>query len=316
MWPSAVTRWPARSPVTPSPTDSISPANSWPTTIGGLTRPWAHGFQSAMWRSVPQTPACRTAIRTSPGPGDGLGTVVTFRPGPRLGFTMACMCARDAGCVKRDALEDGSREAAIYLEYCAGNIAGPFRRQKHDRGRELFRRTDPPDRRLGQPLLDHVGAGFCQLFNPLRGDESRADAVDGDAVFRALVRQCFGEAEHARTRRGREDEAGQRLQGGDRGEADDATPLRLGHDRHGGAREMDRGKEVQLDRLAPGIRRLVLERSRGGTAGIAEQHVEPAELLCDVLHQFLGLGRNRHVRGEGRRLGIAAVDCDLRALRG
>ena len=79
---------------------------------------------------------------------------------------------------------------------------------------------------------------------------------------------------------------------------------------------MDGGQEVQLDRLAPGIRRLVLERSRGGTAGIAEQHVEAAELLCDVLHQFLSLGRNRHVRGEGRRLGIAAVDRDLRAFRG
>src|SRR5207247_11348391 len=110
-------------------------------------RPCAHASQSAMWRSVPQTPACRTAISTSPGPGDGFGTDFTVRPGARFSLTMACMKTGEEGRGTGDGLENRSGETAIDLEHCAGNIAGSFRRQKHDRGRELFRRADPPDRR-------------------------------------------------------------------------------------------------------------------------------------------------------------------------
>src|SRR5207302_761997 len=56
-----------------------------------------HRDVSAMWTSVPHTPACRTAMSTSPGPGDGFGTVATFRPGTRCSLTMAFMETRDAG---------------------------------------------------------------------------------------------------------------------------------------------------------------------------------------------------------------------------
>src|SRR5256886_6399929 len=115
IWPSAVTSCPVRSSATPPPTATISPANSCPTTRGGLRRPSAHAFQSAMCRSVPHTPACRTAIKTSPGPGDGLGTVVTLRPGARRSLTIACIETRDARCEMRDALEDRPREAAVDL---------------------------------------------------------------------------------------------------------------------------------------------------------------------------------------------------------
>ena len=49
MWPSAVTRLPgANSPRTASPTSTTSPANSCPSTRGGLIRPRAHWSQSAM----------------------------------------------------------------------------------------------------------------------------------------------------------------------------------------------------------------------------------------------------------------------------
>src|SRR2546422_2128353 len=78
-------------------------------------RPCAHASQSAMWTSVPHTPACRTAMSTSPGPGDGFGTVATFRPGTRCSLTMAFMETRDAGCEMRDALENGSRKPAVDL---------------------------------------------------------------------------------------------------------------------------------------------------------------------------------------------------------
>ena len=44
---------------------------------------------------------CRTAMSTSPGPGDGFGTVATFRPGARRSLTIACMDARETGQGKR-----------------------------------------------------------------------------------------------------------------------------------------------------------------------------------------------------------------------
>src|SRR5436190_4882432 len=44
-----------------------------------------------MWRSVPHTPACRTAINTSPGPAAGFRTLVTSRPGARCCLTIACI---------------------------------------------------------------------------------------------------------------------------------------------------------------------------------------------------------------------------------
>src|SRR2546428_13224986 len=98
-------------------------------------RPCAHASQSAMWTSVPHTPACRTAMSTSPGPADGLGTVATFRPGTRCSLPMAFMETRDAGCVMRDALENGSRKPAVHLEHGAGKIASPLgREERHRRG--------------------------------------------------------------------------------------------------------------------------------------------------------------------------------------
>src|SRR5258705_3369045 len=200
MCTSAVTSCPTRSPVTPSPSPWISPANSWPTTMGGLMRPCAHESQSAMWRSVPQTPACRTAISTSPGPGVGLGMDFTVSPGARFSLTIACMYW-GLGIGIRGWSENRTDKATIHLQHRAGNIAGPFGRQKHDGGRELFRSADPADRGFGHPLLDHLGPGLRQLLDTLGGDESRAHAVDGDAILRDLVRQCLGEAEDAGARR-------------------------------------------------------------------------------------------------------------------
>src|SRR2546426_1450961 len=51
----------------------------------------------------PYTTLFRSAISTSAGPGDGFGTVATFRPGARRSLTIACMKTRDAGCGMRDA---------------------------------------------------------------------------------------------------------------------------------------------------------------------------------------------------------------------
>ena len=97
MWPSAVTSSPGlKSSWTSLPTSTISPANSWPSVTGGLTRPWAQGFQSAIWRSVPQTPAWCTRISTSDGPHVGFGTSRTVSPGPRTALTIAFIAPRKA----------------------------------------------------------------------------------------------------------------------------------------------------------------------------------------------------------------------------
>ena len=91
-------------------------------------RPCAHASQSAMCKSVPQTPAWRTAISTSPGPATGFGTLLTDRPGARFSLTIACIetGTGDGGRGKGDGLEDRAGEPAVHLEHGAGNIAGGF----------------------------------------------------------------------------------------------------------------------------------------------------------------------------------------------
>ena len=75
---------------------------------------------------------------------------------------------------------------------------------------------------------------------------------------------------------------------------------------------MDRGQQIELDCLLPRVGGLILEWRRGRPSGIAEQHIEPAELLRDVVDQPLSLGRDADIRGKWR-VGAAAVDRDLRA---
>src|SRR5712691_6298578 len=54
-----------------------------------------------MWRSVPHTPACRTAISTSPGPAVGLETLLTARPGAGFSLTIARITNGDEGTTGR-----------------------------------------------------------------------------------------------------------------------------------------------------------------------------------------------------------------------
>src|SRR6266566_4611149 len=222
-WPSAVTAWPTLSSATPSPTAATSPANSWPTTRGGLIRPSAHASQSAMWTSVPHTPAWRTAMSTSPGPGDGFGTVATFRPGARRSLTIACMDARDTGNGTGKTLEDRPREASVHLQHGSGNIAGPLGREERDRRRKLVgaaHATEWDARHhvahdvLRRALLA-LGPGLGEPRDPLRCDEPGTHHVHGDPLGRDLVGQGFREPQDTRPRGGGEDEPRQGLFGGD-----------------------------------------------------------------------------------------------------
>ena len=90
--PSAVTlspTWRSPAPFASTPISAISPANSCPITTGGLSRPDAQASHSQMWRSVPQTPACRTRMRTSFAPILGVGTSFSVIPTPALSLTSA-----------------------------------------------------------------------------------------------------------------------------------------------------------------------------------------------------------------------------------
>src|SRR6266480_5154815 len=193
---------------------AMYPANSWPTTSGGLIRPSAHASQSAMWTSVPHTPACRTAMSTSPGPGDGLGTVVTLRPGARFSFTIACIEAGKGETGKGKRSKNGSCESPVHLQHGAGNIAGPLGREERDRRRELVGAAHAAERNTRDHLAHDVlrrallalRAGLSELRDPLRRDEAGTHDVHGDPFGRDLVGQGFSEPQDTRARRGGEDE--------------------------------------------------------------------------------------------------------------
>src|SRR5437667_435062 len=207
MCPSAVTSWPVLSSPTPSPTATISPANSCPMTRGGLRRPCAQASHSAMCRSVPHTPAWRTAMSTSPGPAAGFGTVATLRPGPGRSFTMACMAGiREA---ERGGSEDGAREAPVHLDHDARDVAGAFGGQEHDGRSQLVGAAHASHRNVCDHLAHHfLGAAVLplrprlgELLDPFGGDESGAHHVDRDPLRGHLVGERLGEAEHAGARR-------------------------------------------------------------------------------------------------------------------
>src|SRR6266581_1971042 len=89
-WPSALTYAPLSSPVTSEPSRSIRPANSCPWMSGTLIRACAHASQSKMCTSVPQIDATSTRIRTSAGPGSGIGTDrISVLRGDGFDFTAA-----------------------------------------------------------------------------------------------------------------------------------------------------------------------------------------------------------------------------------
>src|SRR2546427_11041616 len=141
---------------------TISPANSWPMTSGGLRRPCAQASHSAMCRSVPHTPAWRTAISTSPGPADGLGTVATLRPGAGRSFRMACMAG--SGKRKREGAEDGAGETPVHPDHGARDIAGAFRGEEHDGRGELVGAAHAAHREFRDHLPHHfLGAAGLPL---------------------------------------------------------------------------------------------------------------------------------------------------------
>src|SRR5215475_4056672 len=83
---SALTKSPAVTAVTSSPTFSTTPQNSCPSVTGGLIRPWDQRSHPYICKSVPQIDAVRTRTSTSVGPMTG--TVVLSSESPRAACTL------------------------------------------------------------------------------------------------------------------------------------------------------------------------------------------------------------------------------------
>ncbi len=91
--PSPETAIPALKSFTFSPTVTISPTNSCPTTIGtGIVR-CAQASHRSMCTSVPQIPVLCTRTSTSLIPISGTGTSRIQMPGSRSAFTNARIVA-------------------------------------------------------------------------------------------------------------------------------------------------------------------------------------------------------------------------------
>src|SRR5256886_3931391 len=171
-------------------------------------------------------------------------------------------------------------------------MAGSFRGQERDRRRELVGASHASQRNRRRQVAHHflraamfpLGAAFGQLGDALRGDEPGTDHVHRDPRGRHFVRQGLGEAQDAGARRGGQDEAGERLFGGDGGEANHPSPLELPHDRHGGAGQVHGGEQVQLDGAVKRVPSLLAERRRRRRS---EEHTSELQsqsnLVCRLL---------------------------------
>ena len=93
--PSADTRSPTSMFCTSRPVSATSPMNSWPRVTGGVTRCCDHWSHCWMCRSVPQIPARRTLMSTSPERISGTGASHSTRPGTAPGLRIAFMETED-----------------------------------------------------------------------------------------------------------------------------------------------------------------------------------------------------------------------------
>ena len=113
-----------------------------------------------------------------------------------------------------------------------------------------------------------------------RAERARAHAVDADPVARVLDRRDLRELDHRRLRRAVRRGVRPRGEPGDRRGEDDRARLLRAHDRHRGPDAVDRTEHVDAERALPVLGRQVVDATvRREHAGVADQHVEPAEAL-------------------------------------
>ena len=88
-WPSPLTWSPTSTSVTPEPTSTTSPANSWPTVRGQRDRPRRPGVPGLDVQIGAADAGGRTSTSTSPGPTGGVGISTSSSPGPGAVLTSA-----------------------------------------------------------------------------------------------------------------------------------------------------------------------------------------------------------------------------------
>ena len=139
-----------------------------------------------------------------------------------------------------------------------------------------------------------------------RTERPRAHAVDAYPVAGVLDRRDLRELDHGRLRRAVRSGVRPRGETGDRRREDDRPGLLRAHDGHRGADAVDGAEHVDPERALPILGREVVDAAvRGEHAGVADQHVEPAEALHGARDDGFDLGDLTHV-------GRHRLDCAAR----
>ena len=150
-----------------------------------------------------------------------------------------------------------------------------------------------PERVLGGDGVDRL---LRQVFVDSRQERSGAHAVDADPVARVLDRRDLGELDHRGLRRAVRRGVGPRGETRDGGGEDDRPRLLCPHDGHRGADAVDGAEDVDPEGALPLLGRQVVDATvRGKHAGVADQHVEPAEALHRERDHRFDVGDLTHV---------------------
>src|SRR5688500_7866049 len=123
-----------------------------------------------MWRSVPQTLAASTWMRTSWGPGSGTGASGTrVSPGPGASFRMARIVL-DMVCGD-SLLQDPEMEPAVQVDRKRGRELEVRTGHGPDGPRHVLGFSPPPERH--EPLGDPAIIDLPDPPGHVRGDDSR-----------------------------------------------------------------------------------------------------------------------------------------------
>src|SRR5713101_5464362 len=169
--------------------------------------------------------------------------------------------------------------AAIDRQRRAGDETGIVGDQEHHAAGDFIGLAEPADRDLGDDLLQHVGRHRRDHIG--LGVAGR-DGVHGDALGRAFLGQCLGEAVNARLGGGVVDLAILAALAVDRTDIDDtaeaalvhALPHRLGH--------VEAGAEIGVDHGVPHVARQLAHGRITGDAGVVHQHFDRTEIALDL----------------------------------
>ena len=183
-----------------------------------------------------------------------------------------------------------------------GDVAAAGRGEVGDRGGDVLRRAEPPERNLLEQRLSLL---VRQRARHVGVDEARRHAVHRDVAAAELARERLGHADHAGLRR-RVVRLPRVAGGADhRGDVDDASPARLHHAAHHRARQAEDRAQVGLDHLVPV---LVLHAQRqvvARDAGVVDEDVDVAELLLDRFdhaHRICAASRTSSTASDAGRL--------------